>query len=71
MLVLSRKVGEKIIIGPNASVTIIEIHGDRVRLGFEAPRCVAIHREEVHRRIQREEQGESLRQSAQAIALSS
>jgi len=56
MLVLSRRLGERIMIGPNVAVTIVEIHGDRVRLGFEAPHFVAIHREEVCDRMQLERQ---------------
>jgi carbon storage regulator len=55
MLVLSRKQGEQIMIGENVVVTVVEIRGDRVRLGFDAPNYVAIHREEVYRRIQCEE----------------
>jgi carbon storage regulator len=51
MLVLSRKTNERIMIGDNIEVTIIEICGDRVRLGFVAPAHVPIHREEVARRI--------------------
>ena len=51
MLVLSRKQGERIVIGGNITVTVIEVKGDRVKLGFSAPAEVPIHREEVQRRI--------------------
>ncbi len=51
MLVLSRKLGESIVIGDRITVTILEVKGDRVRLGFEAPIEVPIHRQEVHDRI--------------------
>ena len=51
MLVLSRKSGERIVIGENVTITVVAIHGDRVKLGFEAPTSVAIHREEIHHRI--------------------
>ena len=51
MLVLSRKKNERIMIGNNVEVTIIEIRGDRVKLGFVGPQEVPIHREEVSRRI--------------------
>ena len=51
MLVLSRKKNERIMIGDNIEVTIIEIRGDRVKLGFVGPQDVPIHREEVFRRI--------------------
>ena len=54
MLVLSRKVGQKIIIADNIEVTVLEIRGDKVRLGITAPRDVPVHREEIHRRLARE-----------------
>jgi carbon storage regulator len=53
MLVLSRKVNESIRIGQTIEVMVLETHGDRVKLGFIGPPDVAIHREEVYRRIQR------------------
>jgi carbon storage regulator len=52
MLVLSRKVGERMMIGPNIVVTVLEIRGNVVKLGCEAPMDVPIHREEVSRRLQ-------------------
>ena len=51
MLVLSRKKDERIMIGESIEVTVVEIHGDRVKLGFVGPNEVPIHREEVFRRI--------------------
>jgi len=48
MLVLSRKVDEQIIIGDNIRVTVVSIRGNQVRLGFEAPPCVPIFRQELH-----------------------
>lgn len=54
MLVLSRKTGESIIINDNITVTIIEIRGDKVRLGVEAPSDIPVHRQEVWEAIQRE-----------------
>jgi carbon storage regulator len=54
MLVLSRKRGERIVIGNKIEVTILGVHGGTVRLGLEAPKEVAIHREEVFRRVQDE-----------------
>jgi len=51
MLVLSRKQNEKVIIGDQIAVTVVEIRGDRVKLGFIGPQEVPIHREEVFRRI--------------------
>lgn len=52
MLVLSRKIGERIRIGENVTLTVVRIHGDKVRLGIEAPGDVVIHREEVYQRLQ-------------------
>lgn len=56
MLVLSRKCGERIVIGPNIELTVLEVRWDRVRLGFQAPLEVSIHREEIFRRMQDETQ---------------
>ena len=56
MLVLSRKLGEAIVIGPNVVLRVVEVRGDRVKLAFNAPESVSIHREEVYRRIQCEGQ---------------
>ncbi len=55
MLVLSRKIDEKIIIGDNIAIMIVDIQGDKVRLGIEAPREVSVHREEVYQAIQKKE----------------
>ncbi|MDA1169399.1 MAG: carbon storage regulator CsrA [bacterium] len=57
MLVLSRKRDEKIVIGDSITITVIEIRGDKVRLGIEAPRHVAVHRQEVYEAVQRENAG--------------
>ena len=48
MLVLTRKVNESIVIGDNVTVTVVEIHGNRVRLGIQAPTEVPVHRSEVY-----------------------
>ena len=56
MLVLTRRKDESVIIGNNIRVTIVEIRGDRVKLGFEAPGDVTVHREEIHQRIAAEEE---------------
>lgn len=52
MLVLSRKKNETIIINDQITVTVIEIRGDKVRLGIDAPKDVAVHRREVYEAIQ-------------------
>lgn len=54
MLVLSRKKDEKIVIGDNITLMVIEIRGDKVRLGIDAPRDVTVHREEIYDAIKRE-----------------
>ena len=56
MLVLSRQRDESIMIGDNVVITIVDVRGDRVRLGIEAPREVSVHRREVYEAIQRENQ---------------
>ena len=59
MLVLSRKKDESIVIAENIVLTILEIRGDKVRLGIEAPKDVPVHRQEVWEAIQRERGGSS------------
>jgi carbon storage regulator len=54
MLVLSRKRDESIIIGENIVLTIVDIRGDKVRLGIQAPATVPVHRKEVHDAMKRE-----------------
>lgn len=58
MLVLSRHRDEKIHIGDNIVLTVVEVRGDRVRIGIEAPRDVAVHRQEIFEAIRREAQRE-------------
>jgi len=58
MLVLSRHRDESIMIGDNIVITIIDIRGDKVRLGIEAPEEVPVHRQEVYEAIKREEKRE-------------
>ena len=54
MLVLSRKLNESIIIDDQIRITVVEIRGDKIRLGIEAPKDVAVHRREVYDAIQRQ-----------------
>jgi len=58
MLVLSRKVGESIVISDDITVMVVDIRGDKVRLGIEAPVTISVHRQEVYYAIQREIQRE-------------
>ncbi len=59
MLVLSRQRDETIMIGDDVEITIVDIRGDKVRLGISAPPHIAVHRKEVYEAIRREKQGQS------------
>lgn len=54
MLLLTRKKGEKIVIGDNVYVTVVEVKGDQVQIGIEAPKKIPVHREEIFKEIQEE-----------------
>ena len=54
MLILTRRVGETVMIGENITVTVLGVKGNQVRVGVNAPRDVAVHREEIYERIKRE-----------------
>jgi len=58
MLILTRRVGETLMIGDNVTVTVLGNKGNQVRLGVNAPRDVSVHREEIYDRIQKEKQVE-------------
>lgn len=59
MLILSRKVGESLIISDDMKVTVLGVKGNQIRIGVSAPREVAVHREEIYNRILRERARES------------
>ena len=56
MLILTRRIGETLMVGDKVKVTVLGVKGNQVRLGVDAPRDVAVHREEIYDRIQKEKE---------------
>lgn len=54
MLILTRRIGETLMVGDEVTVTVLEVKGSQVKIGVNAPKEVAVHREEIYQRIQRE-----------------
>jgi len=65
MLVLSRKRDQSIIIGDNIVITVVDVRGDKVRLGIDAPMDIPVHRHEVYEAIKREQIKEEIKQDSQ------
>jgi carbon storage regulator len=59
MLILTRRVGETVMIGDDVTITVLGVKGNQVRVGINAPKSVAVHREEIYERIKREQVPES------------
>ena len=55
MLILTRRVGETLVVGDEVTVTVLGVKGNQVRIGVKAPREVSVHREEIYERIKQEE----------------
>jgi len=68
MLILTRRVGETVMIGDDVTITVLGVKGNQVRVGINAPKHVAVHREEIYERIKREQQPEDIAEKPKAAS---
>lgn len=66
MLILTRRVGETVMIGDDVTITVLGVKGNQVRVGINAPKHVAVHREEIYERIKREQQSDEAAEKPKA-----
>ena len=66
MLILTRRIGETVMIGDDVTTTVLGVKGNQVRIGINAPKSVAVHREEIYERIKRDQQGSEDRDKPQS-----
>jgi carbon storage regulator len=68
MLILTRRVGETVVIGDDVTITVLGVKGNQVRVGINAPKSIAVHREEIYERIKREHAAEAAEKQKSGFA---